>query len=72
MIAEFPPMIASMESMRTMMLTVHSTMSGIFGQMDDLSNNATAMGQGLRHREKRRLVLLAAGKFSTTQISNEP
>jgi RND superfamily putative drug exporter len=45
MIAEFPPMIASMESMRTMMLTMHSTMSGIFGQMDDLSNNATAMGK---------------------------
>jgi RND superfamily putative drug exporter len=44
MIAEFPPMIDSMESMRKMMLTMHSTMSGIFGQMDDLSNNATAMG----------------------------
>jgi RND superfamily putative drug exporter len=45
MIAEFPPMIASMESMRTMMLTMHSTMSGIFGQMDELSDNANAMGK---------------------------
>jgi putative drug exporter of the RND superfamily len=45
MIAEFPPMIATMESMRTMMLTMHSTMSGIFGQMDELSDNATAMGK---------------------------
>jgi putative drug exporter of the RND superfamily len=45
MIAEFPPMIDSMESMRTMMLTMHSTMSGIFGQMDELSDNATAMGK---------------------------
>jgi putative drug exporter of the RND superfamily len=45
MIAEFPPMIASMESMRTMMLTMHSTMSGIFGQMDEMSDNATAMGK---------------------------
>jgi putative drug exporter of the RND superfamily len=45
MIAEFPPMIASMESMRTMMLTMHSTMSGIFGQMDELSTNANAMGK---------------------------
>ena len=44
MIAEFPPMIDSMESMRTMMLTMHSTMSGIFGQMDEMSDNATAMG----------------------------
>jgi RND superfamily putative drug exporter len=38
-------MIASMESMRTMMLTMHSTMSGIFGQMDEMSDNATAMGK---------------------------
>jgi putative drug exporter of the RND superfamily len=44
LILEFPPMIDSMESMRTMMLTMHSTMSGIFGQMDEMSDNATAMG----------------------------
>jgi putative drug exporter of the RND superfamily len=44
LIAEFPPMIDSMESMRTMMLTMHSTMSGIFNQMDDMSSNANAMG----------------------------
>jgi putative drug exporter of the RND superfamily len=44
LIAEFPPMIASMEDMRTMMLTMHSTMSGIFGQMDEMSSNANAMG----------------------------
>jgi putative drug exporter of the RND superfamily len=51
MIAEFPPMIASMESMRTMMLTMHSTMSGIFGQMDELSDNATAMGKAFDRAE---------------------
>jgi putative drug exporter of the RND superfamily len=45
MLAQFPPMIATMQSMRTMMLTMHSTMSGIFGQMDDQSTNATAMGR---------------------------
>ena len=28
-----------------MMLTMHSTMSGIFGQMDDQSTNTTAMGR---------------------------
>ena len=44
MIAQFPPMIETMESMRTMMLTMHSTMSGIFAQMDEMSDNATAMG----------------------------
>jgi RND superfamily putative drug exporter len=45
MIAQFPPMIATIESMRTMMLTMHSTMSGIFGQMDEMSQDATAMGK---------------------------
>ena len=45
MIAQFPPMIETMESTRTMMLTMHSTMSGMFGQMDEASDNATAMGK---------------------------
>ncbi|MCV7100371.1 MMPL/RND family transporter [Mycobacterium palustre] len=44
MIAQFPPMIATMENMRTMMLDMHSTMSGIFEQMDSMSDNAMAMG----------------------------
>ena len=44
MIATFPPMIETMVSMRTMILTMHSTMSGIFDQMDEMSDNATAMG----------------------------
>jgi len=44
MVAQFPPMIETMVSMRTMMLTMHSTMSGIFDQMDQMSDNATAMG----------------------------
>ncbi|OBI41144.1 RND family transporter [Mycobacterium sp. E796] len=43
--AEFPPMIAIMKSMRAMMLTMHSTMSGTIGQMDENGNNATAMGK---------------------------
>ncbi|WP_276004235.1 MMPL/RND family transporter [Mycobacterium heidelbergense] len=44
MVAQFPPMIETMASMRTMMLDMHSTMSGIFDQMDEMSDNATAMG----------------------------
>ena len=43
-LAQFPQTIAIMQSMRTMMLTMHSTMSGILGHMDDNSDNATAMG----------------------------
>ncbi|OBB38517.1 RND family transporter [Mycobacterium sp. 852002-51961_SCH5331710] len=45
MIAQFPPMIQTMESTRTMMLTMHSTMAGMIGQMDENSSNATAMGK---------------------------
>jgi RND superfamily putative drug exporter len=45
LLTQFPPMIATMQSTRTMMLTMHSTMSGIFGQMEDSSDNATAMGK---------------------------
>jgi putative drug exporter of the RND superfamily len=45
LLANFPPMIATLQSMRTMMLTMHSTMSGTFGQMDENSQNATAMGK---------------------------
>jgi RND superfamily putative drug exporter len=45
MATQFPPMIATMQSMRTMMLTMHSTMSGMFDQTEDSSDNATAMGK---------------------------
>jgi putative drug exporter of the RND superfamily len=45
LIAQFPPMIDTMESLRTMMLTMHSTMSGIFTEMEDMSSDATAMGK---------------------------
>jgi RND superfamily putative drug exporter len=45
LLTEFPPLIAMMESTRTMMLTMHSTMSGIFSELDDTTQNATAMGQ---------------------------
>ncbi|MGA7054204.1 MAG: MMPL family transporter, partial [Mycobacterium sp.] len=45
LLTEFPEMIAIMQSMRTMMLTMHSTMSGTFGQMDDNSSDSTAMGK---------------------------
>ncbi len=45
MLAQFPQMIATMESTRTMMLTMHSTMSGTIGAMEDSSDTATAMGK---------------------------
>jgi putative drug exporter of the RND superfamily len=44
LLQQFPPLIATIQSMRSMMLTMHSTMSGIFAQMDDMNSDATAMG----------------------------
>jgi len=45
LLAEFPRVIASMQSMRTMVLTMHSTMSGMYELMDDVSADSTAMGK---------------------------
>ncbi len=45
MVATFPPMIKAMEDMRTVTLTFRTSMTGIYNQMAELSNNATAMGK---------------------------
>jgi RND superfamily putative drug exporter len=45
LLAQFPQMIAVMQSTREMMLTMHSTMSGTIRQMEESSDNATAMGK---------------------------
>jgi putative drug exporter of the RND superfamily len=45
MIAQFPMMISTMESTRTMMLSMHSTMAGTMAQMEEGGENATAMGK---------------------------
>ncbi len=45
MLEQFPQLIAISETMRTMMLTMHSTMSGTFSQMDESNQNTNAMGQ---------------------------
>ncbi|CPR08167.1 Mmp14a protein [Mycobacterium bohemicum DSM 44277] len=45
-VAQFPEMIAIMESSRTMLLTMHSTMSGVLGNMgDDDNGSGSAMGR---------------------------
>lgn len=43
--ALLPAQIATMKSVRTMVLTMHSTMSGMLDQANQLSDDATAMGQ---------------------------
>ncbi|WP_156765545.1 MMPL family transporter, partial [Mycobacterium sp. 1245499.0] len=45
LLEQYPPMIAMSEDMRNMMLTNHSTMSGIIGQMSSNDKDATVMGQ---------------------------
>ena len=45
LLAQFPEMIQIMQGMQTMLLTMHSSMSGIFSQMDESSNDPTAMGK---------------------------
>jgi RND superfamily putative drug exporter len=43
--AQIPKFIESIKRIRTMMLTMHSTFSGLFAQMDEASKDASAMGQ---------------------------
>jgi putative drug exporter of the RND superfamily len=43
--ALLPPQIATMKSVRTMVLTLHSTMNGMLDQADNLSNDVSAMGK---------------------------
>ena len=44
-LTQFPQMIAITQSSRDMMLKAHATMSGTTGQMEDATNNPTAMGK---------------------------
>ena len=43
--AQFPAMIESIQSMRGMLLTMHSTMSGFITTMTESTENVSAMGQ---------------------------
>jgi RND superfamily putative drug exporter len=45
MLTTIPPMITTMRNMQQMMLTTYSTMSGMWNQLDELSQNSTAMGK---------------------------
>jgi putative drug exporter of the RND superfamily len=45
LIALLPPQIDTMKSLRTMVLTMHSTVSGMVDQANELSGDATAMGK---------------------------
>ena len=44
LVSQFPALIAVLQSTRNMLLTMHSTMSGVFNQMGESSEDSTAMG----------------------------
>jgi putative drug exporter of the RND superfamily len=44
MLALIPPLIDTMKSLQTSILTMHSTMSGIVEQLEEVGDSATAMG----------------------------
>ena len=58
-----PPQIAAMKSLRTMMLTMHSTMSGIVDEMEKLGGDATAMGQDFDAAQNDDTFYLPRGAF---------
>lgn len=45
MLAQFPPLIAAMQTVKDLVQTATSTFSGLITQMNALTRNATAMGQ---------------------------
>jgi putative drug exporter of the RND superfamily len=45
LLEQLPPLIETVESVRTMVLTTHSTMAGLFNQLDEGTQKITAMGQ---------------------------
>ena len=67
-LAQLPETIAIMQESRTMLLTMHSTMSGVLGNMGDNSSNATAMGRAFDTVPKRRFFLLAARNFQEQRL----
>jgi putative drug exporter of the RND superfamily len=44
LLALLPPQIATMKSVQTMLLTAYSTLSGVADQVDEVGQNATAVG----------------------------
>src|ERR1700753_1886442 len=45
LLQQMPMMIANMESIRSLLLTMHSSMAGSFGEMDQSNADSNAMGQ---------------------------
>ena len=62
MLAQLPPMIATMQNTRTMMLTMHSTMGGLVATQEDANNNPMAMGNAF-DESKNGLVLHVSGHY---------
>ena len=70
MLAQLPPMIATMQGMRTMILTMHSTMSGIFDQMDESEHERHRHGTGRSTPPKMTTPSICRPPFSRTKTSS--
>ena len=70
LLALLPAQIATIESVRTMLLTTYSTMSGIVEQMEQLGGDVGCHGAGFRRRPKRRFLLPASGGVRQSRTSS--
>lgn len=68
LLAVFPAQIATMKSVRTMMLTMHSTMSGVIGQMEEFGGDAAAMGQDFDAAQNDDSFYLPQGVFDNPEF----
>ncbi len=59
-----------MKTMKTMMLTMHSSMSSLYDQMDEMSKNSTAMGKALDAARNDDSFYIPPGRCSTMPISS--
>jgi RND superfamily putative drug exporter len=67
MLADLPPTIASMKTMRDFMVSTHSTMAGI-GPYAGIRRRLNPDGAILRRSQKRRLLLPAAGSLQEPRL----
>jgi RND superfamily putative drug exporter len=63
-----PPQLATIEGLQTMMRTLHSTMSGIIEQMEELGGDAAAMGQDFDAAQNDDSFYLPRGVFKNPEF----
>ena len=67
MLLQLPPMIATMQNTRTMLLTMHSTMGGMVSTMEDAGNNPMAMGNAFNESKNEDTFFMAQDIIDNNQ-----